>query len=155
LTQIQCLLTRGRVDAGIDLSQFDFLLYADPLNNQFTWQVVVGSTYYSASAPVSGGMLSGTKYMLVVDYNKTTEEISIQLNADSAVTTALPNPSNINVYPSGARFTVGRRTSYSTQPQERYFDGGIRRLRWWWDILTSSERDFLYNSGTGRDFSEL
>lgn len=155
LTQVQSIWTRGRNDAGIDLSQFDCGFDVDPASDNFRFWMRSGTTYYSAAATVGGGIGAGTWYILYGLYDKQNDQISMRVNRETAVVTNLPVGTNMNVYGNDGRFSIGRRTAYGTQPEERYIDGGAGRMFWFWDNLTDAEHLWMFNVGNLRAFSEL
>jgi hypothetical protein len=92
--------------------------------------------------------LSGSEwYYLVAWHDSSGNTLSIQTNNGTPASTAHSSGS----YDTGAAFIVGAR-NVSTG---LYMDGRVDGLVIWKRVLTSDERAWLYNSGSGRSCSEI
>ena len=142
------LVQRGRLDYS-STSDRDFMLYQS--GSTLRWLMQIGGTAYEAVSTVT--VTTATDYHVYFGYDKAADQIFISVNDETLVTTALPANSTINLY-AGAnrRFAVGRRSSGSPQ---YYHDGYIDQFAWFWDTLSTTQRSFMYNSGSSRAFSEL
>lgn len=90
---------------------------------------------------------SSTWYFIVVEHNATANTITISINdeaATSAATTISPGDLSYGV-------ALGRAGDF----QSFTFGGRLSKWAMWKRTLTSAERTWLYNSGSGRLYGEL
>lgn len=125
-------------------SQGEYELYYNQGIDRFTWR-----TSYDGTSSVwidSGSALSiATPYQIICWHDSVGNQIGIQVNNGTPATTS----QTAGVFNSTASFQIG--TEQGSDP----FDGLIRRTRMWKRLLTTDEKTFLYNSGTGRAYSEF
>ncbi len=88
-----------------------------------------------------GTYSTGTWYHVAITFNGSTE--TLYVNASSVASGSESSPIN---YTPGSAFEIGR---YADDDEDRRFDGIIDDVGVWNRVLTSTELDYLYNSGTG------
>jgi hypothetical protein len=129
-------------------SNSEWYLYLHESDAHLYFETYTGS---GASGPQSleastfGAVSTATLYQVMVQYDSTNNQMGIQIN-------------------NGTLDTLGSVTTIftSTGPPKLggdsfgdYFDGQLKWTRIWKRLLTSPEKSFLYNSGTGRTYTEI
>lgn len=103
------------------------------------WDTLVAATFGGAAA-------INTWYFIIIQHDASGNEIGISINAgviDTAATTGAPNDTANPLY-MGGHPTVGR-----------YLDGELDEWFFWREKLSQDEIDWLYNTGSGRTFSDV
>ena len=136
-----------------------FIKYLDGTNNGWLLRTGVSTRHFNFTSKNSGGGInvsavnlpSSTGWDFVVvghDSTQVGNEMYISHNADAIVRTAFTQPA-INT--SSSRMAIGG-TSHATL---QFWNGPIDICAFWSRVLTEGEKTWLYNSGAGRDYSEL
>lgn len=87
-----------------------------------------------------------TWYFLVAWHDSVGNTLNVQANNGVVDTTA----HTTGVFAGTAKFAIGNRDSGTN-----YWDGVIRRVRFWKRVLTANERTWLYNTGVGRSIQQI
>jgi len=122
--------------------------------NQRGWHMHVGtdgSAAFIASADGtaasncvwSANLVVDTWYHFLCYYDGTANEIGIQVDNGTAVTTSFTGPINASTSP----FHLGRLPATSN-----YYDGLMDEVAVWSRLLTSDEKATIYNSGAGTGY---
>lgn len=126
---------------------FEYALY---FNNgapgRFAFSVgdgVAATTVTDTAVSVS----TGTWYFVVAQYNAAAQQISISVNGNTPVTTAFTG----TVLSGGNTLRLGNDPAGAT----RNWNGQLDSLGIWKRFLSFAEVTALYNSGNGRNFSQL
>lgn len=103
----------------------------------------LGAATYRVVANTLGAPSTATWYFIVAWHDAAANTINIQINngtVDSAAHT-------LGVFNGTADFSIG-----SLGGLFEFFDGQIDSFSVWKRVLTSDERSFLWNNGSGRDY---
>jgi hypothetical protein len=88
------------------------------------------------------------KYLVVVWHDPTADTVNIQVNNGTVSSAAWSG----GTFDSSGDFVLGRRGSNA----DKYWDGWIDQVSYWKDVIvTSDDRTWLYNSGMGRECTEI
>ena len=126
----------------------EYLLYFDNAADRFRFLVSNdGTATASLSANNLGSPSTATPYFVIAWHDATADTINIQINNGTTDSAA----HSTNIHDSGTDFCIGAAAGGVST-----FDGLISKVGVWRNrILTSDEKTYLYNSGSGRVFSEL
>jgi hypothetical protein len=108
------------------------------------FQFLVGSGGDSVSATNLGSPSTSTWYHIVAWYDATANQIGIAVNDGT------PNTASFSGGPPD-----GTSPFWLGQANNRPFDGLIDEVGFWKRVLDSTERTYLYNSGSGRSHADL
>lgn len=98
----------------------------------------------STETSISGSMTAGNQYMITVTNDGANWELFINGSSQGTNTTRTPGNSSATLY-------IGSQTTGTAL----YIDGVMDELAVFDDVLTSAEITWLYNSGSGRSYSDL
>jgi len=122
--------------------QWNLNTNADTTLSCFTFDSVSGNDGVGTSA-----LTTNTWYFLVFSYDSATKKCSIYWNDNTGNTSAgLTNGIKTN---GTSAFEIGNRGGTLD------LTGIVDQLGFWQRVLTSTERTYLYNGGTGRTYAEL
>lgn len=122
------------------------LIYNQSID-RFYWTVgYTNLSSLSVTASSFGSPSTATVYQLLAWHDASTDVIGIRVNNGTANTDGFAAG---GAYDNTTPFQIGAENGNIP------FDGLIRRVRLWKRLLTSDERSFLYNSGSGRAYSEF
>jgi hypothetical protein len=96
-----------------------------------------------ATAPTAGNL-----YCIIGWHDSVNNLIGISVNAGGAVTTA----HSTGIYNGTCRFGVGAQAPVTPA---YYYDGILKQAFLYRKVLTADNREWMYNGGTPRDYSEL
>ena len=117
-------------------------------NNDIEFHIYTSTSAFSARATNLGAPSTATWYFVVAWYDSSAATINIQVNngnINSSAVTGTPNAV------SSSEFAIGR---YSPSTPI-YLNGRVGQFGVWKRVLTTAEKAFLYNSGSGRNSREL
>lgn len=138
-----------RIFIGKDESgQREYLTFYDLASDRFSFSVFT-PTQVDVLANTLGSPSTATWYFIVCWHDATANTVNIQVNngtADSTATGGALSASGTAPFRIGARSTAG-----SLLPM----DGLIDEVGFWKRVLTAPEKTFLYNSGSGRSYSDI
>lgn len=121
------------------------LIYNNSTNRFQFFISTTGGNNLSVTASSFGAPSTATPYQIFIWHDSTSNVFGIRVNNGTANTEA----NSSGVFSGSANFQIGAENGGLP------FDGLMRRARLWKRLLTSDERTFLYNGGSGRDYSEL
>ena len=126
-------------------SQASYLLRVT--GSKFQWLISQdGSAADSVTANTFGTLSTGTWYFVFVYHDSVNNLIGIQVNNGTADTTA----HSTGVFDSTAAFFIG---AHNPNSPTAYMDGRIDNVYYWRGYIpTTTERGYLYNSGSGLDY---
>jgi hypothetical protein len=119
-----------------DLDAFRFGISADGTSGTET----------GITATTFGAPSTGTPYTVFWWHDSVNNLIGIAINAGTADTLS----HSAGVFDSITDFSIG-----SLDNVAHYWDGLIRRVRFWKRVLAADERTWLYNSGSGRSYADI
>ena len=124
----------------------DYMLWVEkPSCDPDAFNVLVSNDGTANNNLCSGSAIStSTWYFLVMWHDATANTINIQINNGTAVS----KEHTTGVYDSGQALYIGRYSSSSFD-----WNGLIDEVAVWKRILTSDEKTYLYNSGSGRTYT--
>lgn len=118
------------------------------------WQLYMNNTGLTFSVgdgsspvfPTIGSRTSGVWYFCYAQYTSATRTASISVNLGTTQSTSLTNPRTDTL----DNLSIGSTTSGTN-----YLGGRMDSWGMWHRLLTTDERDWLYNSGNGRIYTDL
>ena len=122
----------------------EYYLQLDTASN-LEWRTVDASDDSSANCELVSSLSTDTWYMVVVQRDGSEDKNYVYLNGN---TSSQECGGNGDMADREEDFWIGRVAS-------SYFDGEIDLVAYWDRMLTSDERTWLYNSGSGRQYSDL
>lgn len=138
-------------------NQWDCGAYVDTSGNVFFWVNYYAFEPSLAVLTVQATgvtVVPGTWYHLYCEFNEENNTFGIRVNNGTIANAAFPATESLNVYNGGdRRLTLGRRSTGVSDKE--YLAGAIDQFYWFYDVLTTDEQNWMYNSGNSRAFSEL
>jgi hypothetical protein len=137
----------------------DFEIIYDQTTDAFQFDFLAGASVSAYGTPAKHSVNSmvsptiGQKYHIYVEYDKSTETISIIVDNGTKRTTQLPVPSYFYTTILDATLFFGARSKYPSYAA--YLQGSIDQVFWFWDKLSANERSWMYNGGLSRAYSEM
>lgn len=134
---------------GASAGTTGYIVYYDHSNNRAEfWVRNSGDTaWQNVNATNQGALDLGTKYNIQVWHDATNDLLGIQVNGGTPNTVAASGGVMANTKP----FTIGGSVDLAAVA----FDGLIDEVGFWSRVLTSDERDYMYNDGNGRSYAEI
>lgn len=122
----------------------------DPVANRFHfsgYNQSVGTGSITVTATSFGALSANTLYWVVCEYDKVNSQILICVNNGTPDTASTAGITHSNTA-TPLRIGVSGAGAY-------YLDGGVRRAAIWNKLLSSEEKDYLWNDGNLRLYREL
>lgn len=155
----QHIFKRGKLDSiefGGNL-QWDCGAYINAAGNFIFWvNTAKAETSFTPYEVQAGSLVAvgGTKYHVYVEFDRILNRIGIRVNGGALHTLSIPAlESHVVWAQTDRRFFIGQRSTNGGD--FRRFKGSVDQFFWFYDVLTSTQQDWMYNSGNSRAFSEL
>jgi hypothetical protein len=137
----------GKEGASASVTDYGLRYTTADSINRFTF-FIGGSSYSVIQADAFGAASTATWYFIVAWHDTSNNTINIQVNngtIDSVARSAAPVDGTSALH-------IG---SMGSAGPGRYWDGRIDQFGFWRRTLTSTEKTWLYNGGTGRTYDEV
>jgi hypothetical protein len=137
----------GKVDTG-NVANFEYVLELS-VSPRLNFRVGDGSTTLAVDCTNGGTISTATWYLGFGWHDSVNNVIGVALYGGSS-STANTSAWTTGVASSSEDFRIGRIAS-----QYSYFDGEIDQVGFWRRVLSSQDRDDLYNSGAGLSYAAM
>lgn len=127
----------------------EWVLYCDTSDGGKLVYTVETAGGVTAEARWGTNPSTATWYQVLMWHDSVNNLIGISVNNGTPVTTAHSG----GIRDSAMSFQIGASERAGTQ--SLYWDGLIAKARIWKRVLTSDERTWLYNGGTGRTYAQI
>jgi hypothetical protein len=137
----------GKEGASSSVTDYGLRYTTADSTNRFQF-FIGGSDYSIISANNFGAASTATWYFIVAWHDTGDDTINIQVNngtANSTARTAAPADGTSALHVGG----------WGSVGPGRYWNGRIDQLGFWKRTLTAAEKTWLYNSGSGRTYTEV
>lgn len=151
------LNTKGAYETVVSKDQYDtsreYLVYYDFPADRFALLVSSGGSSASQTTLLAqsfGSVPTGTWCFIVICHDSINNALKICVNdgtVDSAAWTT-------GVYSGSAPFQIGASDDFGT-PGSNPLNGEVDEVGFWKRVLTAGEITWLYNSGSGRSYSNI
>lgn len=139
----QTIAMKGTANSNVGI---EFRLHWITGTDRFQMGVSNGTTLTSVTATTFGAPSTSTWYFVVAYHDATADKIYIQINngtADEAAHT-------VGSQDTSGNFHLGFNTGTSN-----YWSGRLDSIGFWKRTLTTAEKTWLYNSGSGRLYTDI
>ena len=117
-------------------------------NDKVRWAVSDdGNSENTVDETTTGAWSTDTWYFVAAYHDATANTIGVSVNAGTFDT----DPHTGGCYDNTAEFNIGATSDHTSS----WFDGDIDEVNVWNTVLTQDEIDWLYNTGSGRAYSDL